>query len=80
MLHSAELLPPFRVVNSQWETGREADENPIHRATPVHSEEPTAQNSIAALPVVTCQAGETVIAEGSRTCSLGNYDLSLALR
>ena len=67
MLHSAELLPPFRVVNSHWGTGPEADENSNHRATPVHSEEPTAQNSIAALPVVTYQAGESVIVDGSRT-------------
>ena len=65
MLHSAELLPPG--VNSHWETGREDDEKTIHRATPVNSEEPTAQNSIAALPVVTYQAGETVIVDSSRT-------------
>jgi CRP-like cAMP-binding protein len=70
MLHSAELLPPFRVVNSHWGTGPEADENSNHRATPVHSEEPTAQNSIAALPVVTYQAGESVIVDGSRTAWL----------
>jgi CRP-like cAMP-binding protein len=70
MLHSAELLPPIRVVNSHWETGREADENSIHQATPVHSEEPTAQNSIAALPVVIYQAGESVIVDGSRTARL----------
>src|SRR5262249_5876606 len=70
MLHSAELLPPFRVVNSHWDAGREDDEKTIHRATPVHSEEYTAQNSIAALPVVIYQAGETVIVDGSRTAWL----------
>jgi tRNA A58 N-methylase Trm61 len=64
MLHSAE--PPFR-GNSHWETGREDDEKAIHRATPVNSEEHTTQNSIAALPVVTYQAGESVIVDGSRT-------------
>jgi hypothetical protein len=37
---------------------------------PVNSEEHTAQNSIAALPVVTYQAGETVIVDGSRTAWL----------
>ena len=37
---------------------------------PVNSEEHTAQNSIAALPVVTYQIGETVIAYGSRTARL----------
>ena len=70
MLHSVEFLPPFRVVNSHWDTGREDDEKTIHPVTPVHSEEPTAQNSIAALPVVTYQIGETVIAYGSRTARL----------
>jgi CRP/FNR family transcriptional regulator, cyclic AMP receptor protein len=55
------------VVNSLWETGREDGEKTIHRATPVNSEERTAQNSIAALPVVTYQAGEPVMADGSRT-------------
>ena len=70
MLHSAELLPPFRVGNSHWDAGREDDEKTIHRATPVHSEEHTAQNSIAALPVVIYKAGETVIVDGSRTAWL----------
>jgi CRP-like cAMP-binding protein len=64
MLRSAELLRPFQVVNSHWETGSENSEKTIHRATP---QEPTPQNSIAALPLVTYQAGETVIADGSRT-------------
>lgn len=45
MLHSAELLPPVRVVNSHWETGREDDEKTIHRATPVNSEEVIVDSS-----------------------------------
>ena len=61
MLHSAESLRPL--VNSQWETGRENGEKTFHRAT----EWPTSQSSIAALPLVTYQAGETVIADGSKT-------------
>ena len=68
MLRSAESLRPL--VNSQWETGGENSEKTIHRATPLNSEEPTSQNSIAALPLVTYQAGETVIAYGSRTARL----------
>src|SRR5215470_17714367 len=67
MVHSAELLPPFRVANSQWETGREDGEKTIHRAAPVNSEEHPAQNGIAALPVLTYQFGEPVIVDGSRT-------------
>jgi len=70
MLHSPELLHPFQVVNSQWETGSENNEKLIHRATPLNSEKPTSQNGIAALPLVTYQAGETVIANGSRTARL----------
>jgi hypothetical protein len=67
MLHSSELVRPFQVVNSHWDTSGENSEKKIHRTTPLNSEEPTSQNSIAALPLVTYQAGETVIADGSRT-------------
>ena len=66
MLHSSELVRPFQVVNSHWDTSGENSEKNIHRTTPLNSEEPTSQNSIAALPLVTYQAGETVIADGSR--------------
>jgi CRP-like cAMP-binding protein len=64
MLRSAESLRPL--VNSQWETGRENGEKTFHRAT----EWPTSQSSIAALPLVTYQAGETIISYGSRTARL----------
>ena len=67
MLHSSELVRPFQVVNSHWDTSGENSEKKIHRTTPLNSEEPTSHNSIAALPLVTYQAGETVIADGSRT-------------
>ena len=67
MMHSAESVRPFQVANSHWETGGENSEKTTHRATPLNSEEPTSQDSIAALPLVTYQAGETVIADGSRT-------------
>ena len=70
MLHSSELVRPFQVVNSHWETGSENSEKTTHRATPLNSEEPTSQSSIAALQLVTYQVGETVIAYGSRTARL----------
>ena len=54
MLHSSELVRRFQVCNS----------------TPLNSEKPASQSSIAALPVVTYQAGETVIVDGSRTAWL----------
>ena len=62
MLHSSELVRPFQVVNSHWETVSENSEKTTHRATPFNSKETTSQSSIAALPVVTYQVGETVIA------------------
>ena len=70
MLHSPELLRPFQAVNSLWETASENGEKAIHRATPLGSEEPASQDSIAALPLVTFQAGETVIADGSMAARL----------
>jgi len=70
MLHSSELVRPFQVVNSHWETGSGNREKTTHRATPLNSEEPTSQSSIAALQLVTYQVGETVIAYGSRTARL----------
>ena len=70
MLHSSELVRPFQVVNSHWDTSGENSEQKIHRTTPLNSEELTSQNSIATLPLVTYQAGETVIADGSRTARL----------
>jgi len=70
MLHSSELVRPFQVVNSPWETGSENSEKTTHRATPLNSEGSTPQSSIAALPLVTYQVGETVIAYGSRTARL----------
>jgi hypothetical protein len=65
MLHSSELVRPFQVVNSHWETGSENSEKTTHRATPLNSEESTSQNNITALPLVTYQAGETDYAKGS---------------
>ena len=70
MLHSSELVRPFQVVNAHWETGSKNSEKTTHRSTPLNSGEPTSQNSIAALPLVTYQAGETVIADGSRPARL----------
>ena len=61
MLHSSELVRSFQAVNFHWDTsGENSENNP-------NSENFTAQKSIAALPLVTYQAGETVIADGSRT-------------
>lgn len=70
MLHSSELVRPFQVVNSHWDTSGENSEKEIHFTTPLNCEEPTSQSSIAALPLMTYQPGETIIAYGSRTARL----------
>jgi CRP-like cAMP-binding protein len=67
MLHSSELVRPFQVVNAHWDPSGENRKKKIHRTTPLSSEGPTSQNSIAALPLVTYQASETVIADGATT-------------
>jgi CRP/FNR family transcriptional regulator, cyclic AMP receptor protein len=61
MLHSTELARPLGMVNSHCKTVGENDDN---------TEELTSQNGVAALPVVTYQTGETVIADRSRTTRL----------
>src|SRR5262249_50736518 len=66
--HSAELVRPFQVVNSHRETG--SGKKTFYHVTPLNLEQPTSQNSIANLPLVTYQAGETVIPYGSRTARL----------
>ena len=58
------------MCNSRRETGSEKREKTIHRATPLNSEKPASQSSIAALPLVTYQVGETVIADGSKSARL----------
>ena len=67
MLHSSEFVRPSQVVNSHWATSGKNSEKKIPRTTPLNSEEATSRNSIASLPLVTYQAGETVIADGSKT-------------
>ena len=61
MLHSTALAPPLGMVNSHFKTVGENNDK---------TEELTRQNGVAALPVVTYQAGETVIADRSRTARL----------
>jgi CRP/FNR family cyclic AMP-dependent transcriptional regulator len=61
MLHSTELARPLGMGNSHCKTVGENNDK---------TEELIYQNSVAALPVVTYQAGETVIADRSRTARL----------
>src|SRR5215472_7265516 len=63
MLHSLDLTCSFRVTNAHTEN----NDKKIEGATPLTRDKLAFQNSLAALPVVTYQAGETVIVSGSKT-------------
>ena len=67
MLHSLNLTGSFRVANAHSWIASENNDKTIERATLLTRDKLAFQNSLAALPVVTYQAGETVIVSGSRT-------------
>ena len=73
MLHSLDPARPFQVANTHSWVVSENNDKAIEDATPfipdrvIWLQTIFQKKSVAALPVVTYQAGETVIAEGSRT-------------
>jgi len=67
MLHSPDLARPFQVANTHSWVVSENSDKATEGITPLVSDRAIFQKSFAALPVVTYQAGETVITEGSRT-------------
>jgi len=67
MLHSPDLARPFQVANTHSWVVSENSDKAIEGVTPLISDRAIFQKSFAALPVVTYQAGETVITEGSKT-------------
>jgi len=72
MLHSPDPARPFQVANTQsWAVSENSDKATEGVAPLIPDRaiwlQTIFQKSVAALPVVTYQAGETVIAEGSRT-------------
>ena len=67
MLHSPDLARPFQVANTHSWVVSENSDKAIERITPLIFDRAVFQKSFAALPVVTYQAGETVITKGSRT-------------
>src|SRR6516165_2492895 len=71
MLHSPDPARPFQAANTHsWVVSENSDKT-IEDVTPLIRDraifQTIFQKSFAVLPVVTYQAGETVIAEGSRT-------------
>jgi hypothetical protein len=67
MLRSPDLARRFQVANTHSWVANENSDKAIEGITPLISDRAVFQKSFAALPVVTCQAGETVITEGSMT-------------
>jgi len=67
MLHSLDLARSFQVDNAQSCIASEANDKTIEGAATFTRDKVAYQNSLAALPLVTYQAGETVIASGSKT-------------
>ena len=67
MLHSSDPARPFQVDNAYSRVVSENNDKAIAGVTPLIPGRAIFPKSVAALPVVTYQAGETVIAEGSRT-------------
>ena len=67
MLNSAEIVRPFQVASTHSWVASENSDNPIEGVTALIPDRAIFPKCFDALPVVTYQAGETVIAEGSRT-------------
>ena len=67
MLHSLDPARPFQVANSHSWVASENNDKATEGVSPLIPDRAIFRKSVAALPVVTYQAGETVIAEGSRT-------------
>ena len=67
MLHSQNLAPLFQPTSAHSWIASEINDTTIEGASPLSRDKVNFQNSIASLPLVTFQAGETVIASGSKT-------------
>jgi CRP-like cAMP-binding protein len=67
MLHSQNLAPLFQPSSAHSWIASETNDTTIEGASPFTRDKVDFQNSIASLPLVTFQAGETVIASGSKT-------------
>jgi CRP-like cAMP-binding protein len=67
MLHSQNLAPSFQPARAHSWIASETNDTTIEGAAPLTRDKVDFQNSLATLPLVTFQAGETVIASGSKT-------------
>jgi CRP/FNR family transcriptional regulator, cyclic AMP receptor protein len=69
MLHALDLTRSFQAAKTPWQAVSKNDNEAIECA-PHGSAKAAFQDTLAALPIVTYEAGETVIADGSRTSRL----------
>src|SRR6516164_7942641 len=67
MLQSPSLARPLQVASAYSRVASENSDKNIEGITSFIPDRAAFQKCLAALPVVTYQVGETVIAEGSRT-------------
>src|SRR5215467_15196908 len=67
MLHSPDLTRPFQVADTHSWAVSENSDKAIEGVAALIPDRAIFQKGLTALPVVTYQAGETVITEGSRT-------------
>jgi CRP-like cAMP-binding protein len=67
MLHSLNVAPSFQPPSAHSWIASETNDTTIEGAAPLTRDEVDFQNGLTALPLVTFQAGETVIASGSKT-------------
>ena len=66
MLHALDLTRSFQATKTPWQAVSKNDNEAIECA-PHGFAKAAFQDTLAALPIVTYEAGETVIADGSRT-------------
>jgi CRP/FNR family transcriptional regulator, cyclic AMP receptor protein len=66
MLNALDLTRPVQIAKSPWQAASKNDNETIECA-PRGSGKAAFRDTLAALPIVTYEAGETVIADGSRT-------------
>src|SRR5262249_41801578 len=67
MLHSPDLARPFQLANAHWRGENEKNNKKPEGARPLICYRDIFQESLAPLPPLTYQAGQTIHPEGSRT-------------
>ena len=69
MLHSSELVRPFQVVNSHWDTSCENSEKKIHRTTPLKRRIQMRKISMFAAALVLIGVGAWTVTTNQRVAA-----------